>query len=252
MGQESRTYYDGNVQRWVPRDTVLFPAETLLLQRLKGKWSEIRMLDIGIGGGRTTSVFSNIVKAYSGVDYSQEMCNVVRRRFPDMAAAIQCVDARNLSPFSDSSFDLVLFSYNGLDHVEPDERNRVLSEVHRVLRDRGEFLFSTHCLRVLYPRLSREISVRRRLRYLRENPALFLGRRTELTQAVVREGPVRAVYVDPFEQWRQLGALGLVPTDAIDRHGERLDRESGDTERGSEWGRRHWWIHFFCVAKKTK
>jgi SAM-dependent methyltransferase len=250
MAREGRAYYDGHAERWVSRNTVLFPAELLLLERFRGKWAQTRMLDIGIGGGRTTSVFSNIVQSYVGVDYSQAMCELVRERFPDIASSIQCIDARDLSGFPEGSFDLVLFSYNGLDHVELEDRAKVFTETRGVLRDKGTFLFSTHNLGVLLPRISREISLRKRLRYRRENPALFRRRKGQLTQAVIREGPVRVVYVDPFEQWQLLDALGLTPTAALDRNGGRVDLSPAASQREKAWGTRHWWLHFLCTARK--
>jgi SAM-dependent methyltransferase len=251
MGVESRRYYDASAERWRHRDPVLLPAEVMLLHKLKGQWPQIRMLDIGVGGGRTTAVFSAVTKSYEGIDYSSEMCNVVKERFPDIASSIQCVDARDLSCFEDSSFDLVLFAYNGIDHVEYHERPQVFKEMHRVLRDQGMLLFSTHCLRVLVPRICREISLRKRLRYLRQNPDLFLKkRRKDLTHAVVREGPVRVVYVDPFLQWRQLSTLGFEPLQAIDRRGNRVDLDTGDSGDDRKWDLRSWWVHYFCVAKK--
>jgi SAM-dependent methyltransferase len=43
-----------------------------------------------------------------------------------------------------SLFDIVVFSYNGIDYVPHDDRLRVLSEIRRVLRHGGTFAFSTH------------------------------------------------------------------------------------------------------------
>jgi SAM-dependent methyltransferase len=61
-------------------------------------------------------------------------------------------DARRLEPFDDASFDFVLFSFNGLDHIDHDGRVEALQEINRVLAPGGLFLFSAHNL-LSVPRL---------------------------------------------------------------------------------------------------
>src|SRR5262249_57507217 len=56
-------------------------------------------------------------------------------------------DAFDLSFLGKDRFDLVLFSFNGIDYVTQDKRLRVLSEVRARLRGRDSlFLFSSHSL----------------------------------------------------------------------------------------------------------
>jgi SAM-dependent methyltransferase len=76
----------------------------------------------------------------------------------DLVAA----DAAGLLPFMNSSFDAVVFSYNGIDYLHPDSaRHRCLSEVHRVLRADGVFVFSTHNPRSLVALPTGDRAVRR-------------------------------------------------------------------------------------------
>jgi ubiquinone/menaquinone biosynthesis C-methylase UbiE len=70
------------------------------------------------------------------------MIAICRERFPVMD--FRLCDARNLSMFSDNSFDVVFFSFNGIDYVGHAGRLAILAEVHRVLRPDGVFWFSTH------------------------------------------------------------------------------------------------------------
>ena len=51
----------------------LQPAEQTILDLFHNEWSSIKMLDIGVGGGRTTKHFSRVVQEYIGIDYSEEM-----------------------------------------------------------------------------------------------------------------------------------------------------------------------------------
>ncbi|CAN5545830.1 hypothetical protein BH24ACT5_BH24ACT5_26730 [soil metagenome] len=56
---------------------------------------------------------------------------------------IRLGDARYLE-FPDARFDLVVFSSNGLDALGHEDRMLALTEIRRVLRTRGRFLFSSH------------------------------------------------------------------------------------------------------------
>lgn len=113
-----------------------------------------RILDLGVGGGRTTPCLSRGAASYVGVDYSPEMIDACRRRFP--ATNFSCHDAADLSAYPSGSFDVVVFSYNGIDHLFPDTaRIRCHAEVARVLAAGGRFIFSAHNARGLLLRPSR-------------------------------------------------------------------------------------------------
>jgi SAM-dependent methyltransferase len=58
-------------------------------------------------------------------------------------------NATDLSIFDDKKFDLALFSFNGIDCVDLDERHKILHEVHRLLKPDGYFFFSAHSLDAL-------------------------------------------------------------------------------------------------------
>jgi len=108
----------------------------------------IRILDLGVGGGRTTAILSQLASYYVGVDYAQEMVDVCRQKFPNQQ--FEVTDASDLSSFADISFDAVVFSFNGLDYLVPDEKRRFcLRECHRVLKRGGVLIFSSHNPRAL-------------------------------------------------------------------------------------------------------
>lgn len=101
------------------------------------------VLDLGVGGGRTTAYLSRIASHYVGVDYSEAMIRACRRKFPDLD--FRLADASDLSMFEDAFFDAIVFSFNGLDAVIPHEkRARCLRECCRVMRAAGTFIFSSH------------------------------------------------------------------------------------------------------------
>lgn len=100
-----------------------------------------RVLDIGVGGGRTAQLLRDVASDYIGVDYTPEMVELCRKNHPDLR--FEHMDARDLSAFSDGSFDLIVFSYNGIDSVDAAGRLAVMREAARVLASGGAFVFST-------------------------------------------------------------------------------------------------------------
>lgn len=113
------------------------------------------ILDIGVGGGRTTPKLSQLSSRYVGIDYSEGMVTACKRRFPHLE--FRHGDATNLGEFRDGEFDAVVFSFNGIDCIpEVAARARALREAARVLRPGGVFIISTlnaRCLAV-FPQMS--------------------------------------------------------------------------------------------------
>ncbi|HTW58771.1 MAG TPA: class I SAM-dependent methyltransferase [Terriglobales bacterium] len=109
------------------------------------------ILDLGVGGGRTTPYLSEMASRYVGVDYSEEMIRVCRDKFRAARLQFEVADAADLSSFADASFDAVVFSFNGLDYLAPDEkREQCLGECYRLLRQGGVLIFSSHNPRSLF------------------------------------------------------------------------------------------------------
>lgn len=106
------------------------------------------MLDIGVGGGRTTQHFSEVVAEYIGIDYSADMIAACQKRFSDASntTLFQVCDARDMSRFEDDSFDFILFSFNGIDYISHAERSQVFKEIQRIGKPGGYFYFSSHNL----------------------------------------------------------------------------------------------------------
>ena len=134
--------------------THLQKPEKTILNSLKNELNDMNMLDLGVGCGRTTIHFAKLVKEYFGVDYSKHMIEACKKRFPEEEKiSFKVADARSLREFKDDYFDLVLFSFNGLDYINHKDRIKALEEIKRVLKNGGLFVFSTHnlnCLNKLY------------------------------------------------------------------------------------------------------
>lgn len=120
----------------------LHDAERRLLDDLLPRWSQGRILDIGVGGGRTTANLADAVAVYVGIEPSPGLLAAARQTHPGVR--LELGDARDLTRFEDNSFDAVFFSFNGLDYVDDAGRAQALDEIRRVLVPGGDFLFSTH------------------------------------------------------------------------------------------------------------
>lgn len=118
------------------------PGERAALEHVAQEMRGRPILDIGVGAGRTTPLLRAISSDYVGIDYTEEMVAACRARHPD--ARVEHMDARDLGRFRDGQFALVVFSFNGIDAVHVDDRDRVLREVHRVLQPGGVFIVSAH------------------------------------------------------------------------------------------------------------
>tara|TARA_Y100000310_G_C20626590_1_gene786273 strand:+ start:753 stop:1418 length:666 start_codon:yes stop_codon:yes gene_type:complete len=120
------------------KDTSLKKIEIHLIKKyFKGK-----ILDLGCGGGRTTKYLSDAGYDVIGVDNAKKMVDKAKENSPN--THFEVGDACNLH-FKDNSFEVVFFSFNGLDYVYP-LKNRIaaLKEICRVLKRGGHFVYSSH------------------------------------------------------------------------------------------------------------
>jgi len=122
------------------KKTELFPIEEKLFHEHLS--NPQRILDIGCGTGRTTTYLNLMGHHVTGIDIAKLMIEKARSIHPDIDYRV--MDATNLE-FEDRSFDAALFSFNGLDCLYPvSKRTEALKEVHRVLRNGGVFIYSSH------------------------------------------------------------------------------------------------------------
>lgn len=145
------TYNAPEVTAYYAALNYLTPCERLLFDAYLRPGMAI--LDLGVGGGRTTPYLSSVAERYVGADYASEMIAACRQKFPRLQ--FETLNATDLSTFSPSTFDAVVMAFNGMDYVIPDEsRLRALQEICRVLRPDGVLIFSSHNPRSIFVRAS--------------------------------------------------------------------------------------------------
>lgn len=244
------TYEDDDVVTFYVEAEGLQPGETAVVERLGEALSTSRMLDVGVGGGRTTAFFLDRVRSYVAIDYSARMVDACRRRFSEQTSVdtFREGDVRAMTQFPDGAFDLVLFSHNGIDSVEPADRHTALRELHRVCAPGGSLCFSSHNLqavnRMLRPdwRSTQGAAGKAKLaaqqtavRLINPSPTALRS----LDGALINDGThqfrLRQYYVRPYSQVRELTALGFDDITLFDREGADITAPAQRDRCTDDW-----------------
>lgn len=228
------------VHYWSTYSEELLTAEKVILQRIRGQIQGKKILDLGVGGGRTTPALLDISQDYIGMDYSSGMVEACRIKFP----GIQFMqgDARQISSLFNDQFSLVLFSLNGIDYVAHQDRQKIYSEVAMVLQPGAFFLFSSHNLRD-YPNKPWQKWHIDRNSFT--SPARNLYHTLKSTLTCIRHYRNQAIhdghamlldpgqgyrllsyYIDPQEQIAQLDPFGFHDVKVFDRWGNEVNAGS--------------------------
>lgn len=224
-------YESADVVRFYEGQSDLQKPEATILEEFKKRLSEMKMLDIGVGAGRTSIHFAFLAKEYLGIDYSNKMITACLKQFPNLSSKISFLtsDARTMNRFANGTFDFILFSFNGIDYMSHKERIKTIGEIRRVLRSGGYFCFSTHnlnfqleksviCLSKHPSELATNIFQILRLRLLNSNEAWEAMRKSSRKRAhvMINDGAMnfrlRTYYITPVEQLKQLSELGFAKT----------------------------------------
>jgi len=136
--KESIKRYTLEYRLWDSEIRFIFKA----VQDLKLKISEIKILDLGCGAGRTTIPLHGMGFDVTGLDISKNLIDKLNKKNPKVKAVVG--DAKNLN-FPKETFHIVIFSHNSLDCLETlKERELVLNEINKVLKKDGYLIFSSH------------------------------------------------------------------------------------------------------------
>jgi len=119
------------------RDGLNNPATFKLIGDVKGK----RVLDLACGEGYNTRILATKGARVTGADFSEKMIELARREEAKVKHGIRyyVLDASNLKEFSSGHFDIVT-CFMSLQDIK--NYKKAISEVSRVLRNQGRFIFS--------------------------------------------------------------------------------------------------------------
>lgn len=167
--EEHGTFLGASKFIWCPEG--IAEADAQLLGEIEGKY----ILEVGCGAGQCSRWVAEQGAFATGVDLSSgmlEQASRLSRLHPLSPGAVEPTflqaDARKL-PFPSGSFDLAFSSYGALPFVKDAEV--VLSEVARVLRPGGRWVFSvTHPLRWMFPDVPTEAGLTVEYSYFDRTP----------------------------------------------------------------------------------
>ena len=224
-------YATAEVVDWYDHLEIILKPEEVILKKITPVIRDKRLLDIGIGGGRTTKFLLEISRDYTGIDYTPRCVEIVRRKYPN--ANTLSGDARDLRAFGDAAFDFVLFSFNAIDYMVHEDRIKALDEIHRVLKPGGLFMFSTHNRDYKYFDKLPWQEPRFDLKHFKSCLYTFFHllkhyrmKKYEIrtdTYAIINDTghgfSLLAYYISLGEQLRQLGQAGFVDVESYDMEG---------------------------------
>ncbi len=249
------SWNDRGVAANYARASSLMPAELAVFADAWAHIQDRRVLDLGVGGGRTLPYLHGPAKEYIAIDYSDAMVEVCRARFPGVD--VRQDDARDLAGVADGTIDFAFFSYNSIDCIPAEDRPSVYRSVHRVLVPEGRFGFSSHNARLLehvpskftlpemeWTKNPLRLGARlaragvETLRSFKNHRRLRSGERRADGYAVVNDGAhefsMLFVYADPSWQVRELERAGFRDVRVYDQRGRRADAATIRDE----------WVHF--------
>jgi ubiquinone/menaquinone biosynthesis C-methylase UbiE len=235
------------VEYYLGRSNLYKPEETIL-SMFREQLGNMKMLDIGVGGGRTTCHFALLTKEYIGTDYSENMIAACRARFPNAqqkGVFFEVVDVTMMDVFPKESFDFIMFSFNGIDSLSHEGRLKALQEIRRVARRNAYFFFSTHNLRAV------------RRRPMPKNPfrlpkhilsSIHPRKETEKADYLIVPGgeigefKTEFYYVKGSYQIKQLAETGFTNIRVFSMSGDEITDHS-KLDRCMDL-----WLHFLCVV----
>lgn len=171
-----------------------------------------KVLDVGCGAGRVSCALDSRGFDVTGIDISGDLIRAAQSYFAgiDFLAS----DAATL-PFSDDSFEYVVFAYNGIDYLLPERRRReALQEIRRVIRPSGVFVFSSHNSWYTLPAVFRDPTFVKDRYLSAKNRDRFFSR-YKFEDAEV--GWLETYFTNPVRQWRELRTVGFDLVDVVGR-----------------------------------
>ena len=249
---------DAKTLRWFSRyEGWSDPGEQKATELIADEMRNKRILDIGVGAGRTVPLLRSLSMDYHAIDFVEPMVELCHQKYPDVD--VEWGDARHLEKFADGSFDLVVFSWNGIDAVDHDDRALIVSEVHRVLAPNGLFLFSSHnewgpgcgekpwTIRARdfrHPKHLADLAISlpiNLLNHRRHKSEQVLGKGWSIRNAAAHHFDLVIHYTTIEAELAELAQAGFQPLTVVEsEHGEVIDltQESPTS----------WWFHF--IARK--
>lgn len=147
MKKNDLEYYDLNAEKWWQEGETLHLSNHFNQTRFEfavhyiSSWKNLKVLDIGCGGGLACENLAKLGADVSGIDLSENSIKVAKEHANQSQLKIDYQQGfAEALPYKSNTFNVAL-CFDVLEHVSNLEK--VISEVHRVLSQGGVFLFDT-------------------------------------------------------------------------------------------------------------
>jgi ubiquinone/menaquinone biosynthesis C-methylase UbiE len=118
-----------------------FEAEKEFLKKNLRKDQEI--LEIGCGTGETIEFLSPLVKEITGIDNDKYAIEKCKKKIKELEnAKVILADAENI-PSKENSFDAIICMGATLGNFGKT-KNKILKEIKKILKEKGQFIFSIY------------------------------------------------------------------------------------------------------------
>lgn len=198
----------------------------ILQQTLSKKDS---MLDIGIGGGRTTIHFSNLFQNYLGIDIADNYLTFLRKKFPLCKFHIENILTFN----TEDIYNFILFSHNGIDCLHNiNDYLKVIRKMYDLCSKDGYIAFSSHNI------LSKKYHIKN-AQMLTNVPTHEIYKET-----CVNTGGISIIYSNPIYILNFLKELHFSKIVVIDRDGNEINLEKPFNIKWTD--NKYAWLYFLC------
>ena len=109
----------------------------------ESKKSSMNILDLGCGPGLYAEKLAGLGHSVTGIDFSETSVDYARKTAEKTGSGIEYHCENYLNIDYENRFDLVILIYMDFCVLKPDEREKVLKNISRALKEDGIFIFDT-------------------------------------------------------------------------------------------------------------
>lgn len=143
---DQKAFHGGSTTWWPPSGDLVFlykanPLRFEYFDRFMGDWKDVKVLDVGCGGGYACEFLSRRGAVVFGTDIMAESINEAadHASHENLKIEYHLCTAERL-PFGDQTMDVVT-CFDVLEHIP--NKDQTISEIYRVLKPGGWFFFNT-------------------------------------------------------------------------------------------------------------
>ncbi|MBD3561235.1 3-demethylubiquinone-9 3-O-methyltransferase [Planktothrix sp. FACHB-1355] len=147
MKRNNLEFYDESADAWWQEESKIYALYHLnkprfeFFDRYISNWQGLRVLDVGCGGGFSCEFMAERGAVVSGLDQSAKCIEIAQKHAESKGFAIDYKSGlAETMPYEANTFDAAI-CVDVLEHVA--DVNKVIAEIHRVLKPNGLFFFDT-------------------------------------------------------------------------------------------------------------